>query len=896
MRHISNLLFVLLILIFAGCSSGASNPVSSENPTGTNQANTIDTLPIIAFDGSTAIGMMGAYGVSINPDDMTFDITPLRTSMIGESYIVSGAAFFTMTPCSDCLQIDCISLDMDNNIVLGLSVKHPFPKGDILKPPTAANRLDLDVFDLAVVVLPVETTADVYSLTGVEAYPGVLVNADGYTTELANVVDDVSALPYKICFEDANNNRFEMGTEYQPFEMIFNPVTGLNFEFWLTMGYGASAKKPQRLTPSYYVPEFNRKSAWKVDITPPEGEDPPSAGNTWTSGNTTTDYTVTIDVYDWNHGATIAVGEYPDTENPDYISASSDISEVTVEVPGMTSAINTASTIDTTQNGWDDPLTYTASFPNENGLGIGVYQGLVKVTDSRNPGTSTVGGEPDTLVHTSDGIILEWSNINEFATYQTFPATVVAGSVIELLTPNGGDDIGVYCEIDITWTTTLYTGDIKLEYSKDGFVSDINEIIDATEDDGSFSWTIPDDPSTTVRVRATLVDIPTVYDDSDADFAIIMNTFSVVLDENHNIDSSLDDFAPSIIAKPNGDVLISYCREYWSGSYTSDYAYSSNSGASWIDAYINTWGGGAGNISTMAIDGVGDAYHKIHRGWMGSLIVRFSSASPNSGIYLTEASHGTALIFTHDGMAVDFGDSGNMIRYKKGTDANSPYYNGSWTAWISAPQYTAVPSPSRLSQTLNIIKDPSNAIYMVYYSSNSTDTWIRIAYNSDGEALTWDYDNDVYDGASDGYDAARDPSLWRDSDADWHSAFILHTSSPSSTESIAYARSDDALAWTSPVTVYETAGQDVLDWVTVSSVTVECNEIVVITYQENDIVYLTYSWDLGQTWQTPSQLSTGSDSKAGTCVTDDNYVLTCWEHDEGADSRIEVIRSHFEQD
>ena len=410
-------------------------------------------------------------------------------------------------------------------------------------------------------------------------------------------------------------------------------------------------------------------------------------------------------------------------------------------------------------------------------------------------------------------------------------------------------------------------------------------------------WTIPDDPSTTVKVRATLVDIPTVYDDSNADFTIIQNTFSVTLDGNHSFDSPTFEVGPSIIAKPNGDAVVSWCRNYAGTSYTSDYAYSSNSGASWIEPSYSTYGTSAtGSITTMAIDAVGDAYHKVLASPI-ALLVRFTSAWPNSGIYLTRATHGMALIFTYDGLAVEFGDYSNMIRYKKGTDPNSPYYNGAWTAWSGAPQYTAVPSPSRLSQTMNIIKDSTtNAIYMVYYSSNSSDTWIRIAYNSDGEALTWDYSNDVYDGAADGYDCARDPSLWLDSDDDWHSAFILHTNSPSSTESIAYVRSDDALAWQTPVTVYETAGVNILDWVTVTAVTCECNEIIVITYQENDIVYLTYSWDLGATWQAPTQLSTGSDSNSGTCVTDDDYVLTCWEHDEVTDRRIEVIRAHFEQD
>jgi hypothetical protein len=508
MRYLAYILILLGALVCISCSSGASNPIASGN-----QANSIGTLPVIAFDGSGAIGMMGAYGVSVNPDEMTFDITPLRTSAIGESYIVSGKAFFTMTPCSDCLQIDNISMDLDGNIVLGLSVKHPFPKGDALKPPTAANRLDLDVFDLAVVMLPVEATADIYSLTGVQTYPGVLVNADGYTTELANVVDDVSALPYKICFEDANNNRFEMDTDYQPFDMVINPGAGLNFEFWLTMGYGASAKKPQRLEPEYYVPEFNRKAAWKVAVTPPEGEDPPAMGNTWNDSDTSTDFTVTVDVYDWNHGATIAVGEYPDPANPDHISASSDISEVTVEVPGMTSAIVSASTIDTTQNGWDDPLTYTASFPNENDLDAGVYQGLVKVTDSRNPGTSTVGGETDTLVHAPDGIILEWCNMNEFATYQTFPATVVigcgpvTGSITDPVCPITSAANGQTIDFTVT-ASSANGGDPVVLYEVDFDYDGMSFTMDDSNTDGDFQnvgpFTVPDPCATNIPLTFTV--------------------------------------------------------------------------------------------------------------------------------------------------------------------------------------------------------------------------------------------------------------------------------------------------------------------------------------------------------------------------------------------------------
>ena len=95
-----------------------------------------------------------------------------------------------------------------------------------------------------------------------------------------------------------------MGSSWRYFNVIISE-TGLSFDLYLTMGYGASATNLTRLTPKYYNPEFNRKAAWKVEVIPPEGDDPPEMGNTWANGDTTTPYTVTVKVYDWQHDATV---------------------------------------------------------------------------------------------------------------------------------------------------------------------------------------------------------------------------------------------------------------------------------------------------------------------------------------------------------------------------------------------------------------------------------------------------------------------------------------------------------------------------------------------------------------------------------------------------------------
>ena len=406
-----NIIVAILLLVAIGCSSGKSsdNPIAPQAPFERAGPGNLDALPIIAFDGETAISVMGGYNLSISNDGTSVNLVPMRSSAIGEDYIVSGMAFFVMTPCLDCLKITSIALDFNENIVLGFAVKHPLPKGDPSKPASAGNRLDLDVFDLALVVNPLDISPVSYSLTNASAFTGVVLNADGYTNELKCVTETDSVLPYKICYENENKNRFKMGTGYQPFDIVFSRDAGLTFDLYLTMAYGISARLGTRLTPIYYVPEFNRKAAWKIQVDPVM----------WYTSNPST---VEVDIYDWNHGATVA-GEYPDPAHTNYIRASSDVQSVTVEVPGMTNTIQTAILTDSTTDGWDDPLTYSATFTNENLLSDGLYTGIVKVVDSRTPG---IPGASDSLMHFPDGSAtnIESYSIPEFATYQTFVASV----------------------------------------------------------------------------------------------------------------------------------------------------------------------------------------------------------------------------------------------------------------------------------------------------------------------------------------------------------------------------------------------------------------------------------------------------------------------------------------
>ncbi len=375
-------------------------------------------------------------------------------------------------------------------------------------------------------------------------------------------------------------------------------------------------------------------------------------------------------------------------------------------------------------------------------------------------------------------------------------------------------------------------------------------------------------------------------------------SYDLVLDEPFTINEPYDDVAPGIIANPSGDVYIGYTRHNEYDVPRPSYAYSTNSGVDWnvMLTYISYTGGYTPPLCVMACDAIGDVYYKIEQPAStpyANIVKCVMTGGATSGIYLSGCTYGSALIFTHDGYPIGFGDYPDHIIYKKGTDQNSPYSDGGWTGWSTTPEFTAVPSPARLSRIRNIVMEPDNSITFVYFSSSANGTWIRTAHNSAGDGLSWTYGNDVYDGASDGYDRVRDASIQLDSSGTWHCAFATHVSTPSTAECIMYVRSSDGVDYSAPVIVYEKSAENALNCPTVVVLDVDGNEILVISFWESGNIGFTYSTDEGDTWADPEYLGTGGDFFPDTCVTEDGYVHTCWRHDESGDSRIDYIRAHF---
>ena len=469
-------IFTILLLVsyplVIGCSRGEkiNVPIIPESSIENPGQGSDDLMPLLSFNDEAVIGMMGRYNLTISPDGSNAELAPIRTATIGNSFIVSGKSFFDTFPCRDCFRISGLGYE-PGQIIIKFSLRHPFPKGDTQQPPSGKNRLDLDLFDIALVVVPQNGTPIHYALLNQDLYYGVITDPDGYTTELGNLFDNPGAMPYVLIVDDSETNpplstfnRFEMGAEKE-FDVRFPISSGesLDFDLFLTFGYGASATLKNRLNPVYYNPEFNRKAAWKVEVIPPNGTAPPILGNTWDDGDSCIKYDVTVKVWDWQIGADVD----PNLANPTDIRENSDVAFVGVVIPGMNSSPPYVLGKEFTQGGTgmpDNPLVYKIPVANENLLAAGEYIGLVDVHDKRDPLDFAQGR--DYLVHSPDGVTLNQYQMADYLTYQTFIATVVVrefhdGNLIWAKQAGGMDvDIGDGITT-LSDNSTVVTGDFR---------------------------------------------------------------------------------------------------------------------------------------------------------------------------------------------------------------------------------------------------------------------------------------------------------------------------------------------------------------------------------------------------------------------------------------------------
>ena len=92
---------------------------------------------------------------------------------------------------------------------------------------------------------------------------------------------------------------------------------------------------------------------------------------------------------------------------------------------------------------------------------------------------------------------------------------------LTLTAPNGGETLTSGSTYEITWASEGSVGEnVKLEYSTNSG-ENWTTIASTTPNDGSYTWTVPDTPSSHCLVKVSSLTTPSIYDVSDGEFFIV---------------------------------------------------------------------------------------------------------------------------------------------------------------------------------------------------------------------------------------------------------------------------------------------------------------------------------------------------------------------------------------
>jgi predicted methyltransferase len=102
--------------------------------------------------------------------------------------------------------------------------------------------------------------------------------------------------------------------------------------------------------------------------------------------------------------------------------------------------------------------------------------------------------------------------------------TIDQSPFVQLLTPNGGNNIGAGSTYYITWTSANVTN-VNLELSLNGGTNWTSIVTSLPAGSGVYAWSVPASASTTARVRISSTSNASINDMSDANFTIDQTPF-----------------------------------------------------------------------------------------------------------------------------------------------------------------------------------------------------------------------------------------------------------------------------------------------------------------------------------------------------------------------------------
>jgi len=374
-REVNSSLALLGLTLLLGCQ-GASQPAGlAPAPAPPNAA----AAP--APEGSFGTGLLGAARLTVNRQTGEVSLLAAPTgAAVGDFFALDATQFFTSDPCRDCMRLTSFAFAADE-LELEVTIRHPFPN--------TSQRRDLDVFDPRVIVFaPAKAewsfvefdTAPTYlrpnpvggppTPAKLSANTNFLLKNDGYTTRFDERVDFLYGVNYQGTLNpfrnyatylipndvlSGPNPERRLSQDRAPESETFNiylpdGVDVFEAIFVLEASYGQSATRPTRMSPTYYIPAFNRKEAYELKATVSS----PSAGLEYLS-----QMDVSVSALDWQQQSPLDL-TYPNPASLDAVPVSSRVRDITIVLPGWSANPMTVVTPSSGVGTPSSPLIYSA--------------------------------------------------------------------------------------------------------------------------------------------------------------------------------------------------------------------------------------------------------------------------------------------------------------------------------------------------------------------------------------------------------------------------------------------------------------------------------------------------------------------------------------------------------
>jgi hypothetical protein len=187
-----------------------------------------------------------------------------------------------------------------------------------------------------------------------------------------------------------------------------------------------------------------------------------------------------------------------------------------------------------------------------------------------------------------------------------FTISAGSGDTVTVNSPNGGEAWSRGSTQTIKWTTTGSVGNVKIQYSANSG-SSWNTIISSTQNDGSYSWQVPDSASNKCKVKISEASRSSISDISNGVFSITGPTGLVVDKARMNFGHIINGASPC-----TQDLLISNAgggTMNWTAQ--ADVAWlnvtpASGSGGAIVNVYVDPTGLGAGTYTgTITVNAPG---------------------------------------------------------------------------------------------------------------------------------------------------------------------------------------------------------------------------------------------------------------------------------------------------